>query len=203
MKSGFPNSQFCSFLYGTQSSKTKLSFLALKIENEKKIYTKSCVAMNMHNSPIIDVLSWYRILFHKAAYACRSALSFGPQFCRASRLLLLGCFRISQPLASLSKQLLLSIRHPQDRSLEPHLGSQPLLPTSPPRCGQVCLSCKSSQEVVVYTGGMVNYMCGLLWLHRLWWELPSVLMWHIGHADILVPRAPVITTSPHFCKKTR
>lgn len=57
MKSGFPNSQFCSFLYGTQSSKIKLSFLALKIENEKKIYTKSCAAMNMHNSPIIDALS--------------------------------------------------------------------------------------------------------------------------------------------------
>lgn len=154
MRSGFPNSQFCSFLYGTQSSKIKLSFLALKIENEKKIYTKRCAAMSMHNSPIIDVLSWYRILSHKTAYTCGYALSFGPQFCRASRLLLLGCFFwIQQPLASLSEQLWLSIRCPQDRSLEPHLGSQPLLPTSPPRCVQVCLSCKSSQEVVVYTGG--------------------------------------------------
>lgn len=145
--------------YTAQSSKIKLSFLALKMENDKKIYTKSCAAMNMHNSPIIDVLSWYWILFHKAAYACHLALSFGPQFCRASRLLLLGCFWIYQSLASLSEQLWLSIRCPQDRSLEPQVGSQPLLPTSPPRCVQFCPSCKSSQEVLVYMGGRLT-TCG-------------------------------------------
>lgn len=94
----------------------------------------------------------------------------------------------------------MTIRYPQGRSLEPHLESQPLLPTSPPRCVQSCPSCRSSQEVVVYTGwGKVNSMWGTPLSAQLCWELPSMFMWHIHHAGILAPRAPVITTSPHFC----